>query len=100
MNETAQVQMSVMASSAAGSSSDKKDKSWFEAMAEAWGKALDKQAAKIETQSAQLGEQGIDTPAAVTQLTAESLKMSFLSNSSHTAMTSVGEALGTMARKQ
>jgi hypothetical protein len=90
----------VAASPLASEKSKSSEGSWFEAMAEAWGKALDKQAAKIETQSAQLGEQGIDTPAAVTQLTAESLKMSFLSNSSHTAMTSVGEALGTMARKQ
>lgn len=83
--------------------SDKRNSSegsWFEAMAEAWGKALDKQAANIETQSAQLGDQGVDTPAAVTKLTAESLKMSFLSNSSHTALSSVGTSLETMARKQ
>lgn len=74
--------------------------SWFEAMADAWGKALDRQAGRIETQSTQLGDQGIDTPAAVTQLTAESLKMTFLSNSSHTALSSTGSALETMARKQ
>ncbi len=74
--------------------------SWFESMADAWGRALDKQASKIETQSTQLGEQGIDTPAAVTKLTAESLKMSFLSNSSHTSLSSVGTSLETMARKQ
>jgi hypothetical protein len=83
--------------------SDKRNSSggsWFEAMADAWGKALDKQAANIEAQSTQLGEQGVDTPAAVTKLTAESLKMSFLSNSSHTALTAVGTSLETMARKQ
>jgi len=74
--------------------------SWFEAMSEAWGKALDKQAAKIETLSTELGEEGLDTPAAMTQLTAESLKMSFLSNSSHTSLTSVSEGLNTISRKQ
>ncbi len=76
------------------------DGSWFEAMAEAWGQALDRQASRIETQSTQLGDQGIDSPAAITQLTAESLKMTFLSNSSHTALSSTGSALETMARKQ
>ncbi len=77
-----------------------KEGSWFEAMADAWGKALDRQASRIETQSAQLGDGGLDTPAAITQLTAESLKMTFLSNSSHTALSSTGSALETMARKQ
>ncbi len=43
---------------------------------------------------------GNDKPAAITALSAESLKMSFLSSSSHTALSSVGSALETMARKQ
>jgi hypothetical protein len=43
---------------------------------------------------------GGDKPADVTELTAMSLKMSFLSNSSHTAIATVGSALETMARKQ
>ncbi len=71
--------------------------SWFEAMAAAWGAALDKQAGKIEEMSA--GLEGNDTPSAITELTAESMKMGFLSNSSHSAISSVGEALSTMARK-
>ena len=73
--------------------------SWFEAMANAWGQALDKQAGEIEAKSATLSEGG-DNPSAVTELTAMSLKMSFLSSSSHTAISSVGSALETMARKQ
>ncbi len=80
-----------------GKSGDKAN--WFEAMAEAWGEALDKQAGNIETLADQISG-GDDKPATVTQLTAESLKMGFLSNSSHTALSSVGAALETMARKQ
>jgi hypothetical protein len=73
--------------------------SWYEAMAEAWGQSLDAQAGRIEDQSTAIGD-GIDNPSAITQLTAESLKMGFLANSSHTSLTSVGSALETMARKQ
>lgn len=73
--------------------------SWFEAMADAWGQALDKQASDIETKSAAVGAGG-DKPADVTELTAMSLKMSFLASSSHTAISTVGSALETMARKQ
>lgn len=73
--------------------------SWYEAMAEAWGQSLDAQASRIEDQSMAIGD-GIDNPSAITQLTAESLKMGFLANSSHTALSSVGSALETMARKQ
>jgi len=73
--------------------------SWFESMADAWGKALDKQATTIEEKSASL-DNGGDNPSAITELTAMSLKMTFLSNSSHTAISSVGSALETMARKQ
>lgn len=73
--------------------------SWFEAMAQAWGQALDKQAGKIEERSSALAE-GVDDPKAITQLSAESLRMTFLANSSHTSISSVGSALETMARKQ
>ena len=78
----------------------KNSSSWYEAMAEAWGEALDKQAGKIETLSTEMADSGVDTPAKITQLTAESLRMGFLSNSSHTSLTSVASALETMARKQ
>jgi len=43
---------------------------------------------------------GEDSPSRVHELTAESLRMGFLSNSSHTSLTSVASALETMARKQ
>ena len=72
---------------------------WFEAMARAWSQALDKQANTIEEKSAAITN-GDDTPSAVTDLTAQSLKMSFLSNSSATSIKTVGQALETMARKQ
>jgi hypothetical protein len=79
---------------------DKKSSgTWFEAMANAWGQALDKQASVIEQQSDAVSG-GNDTPAAITELTAQSMKMGFLSNSSHSAISAVGTALETMARKQ
>jgi len=73
--------------------------SWFQAMADAWGKTLDAQADVITAKSDAISG-GNDSPSAITQLTTESLKMSFLSNSSHTSISTVGEALDTMARKQ
>jgi len=76
-----------------------KSSNWFEAMAQAWGQALDKQADLIQTKSDAL-QGGSDTPSALTELTTESLKMSFISNSAHTAISTGGEALQTMARKQ
>jgi hypothetical protein len=74
--------------------------SWFEAMAQAWGQALDQQASVIQQQSDAVSNGGGDSPSAITALSASSLKMSFLSDNSHTSLTSVGEALDTMARKQ
>ena len=73
--------------------------SWFEEMAVAWGDALDNQASRIVDQSEKVSA-GFDTPAEITALTAESLRMNFVSNSSHTALTAVGTALETLARKQ
>lgn len=73
--------------------------SWFEAMAEAWGDALDKQANAMIERAEGLSN-GAESPAEITMLTAESLRMQFLSNSSHTSLTSMGSALETMARKQ
>ena len=73
--------------------------SWFEALAQAWGEALDKQASTIQEQSDVISG-GNDTPAAITELSAQSLKMSFLASSSHTSISTVGAALETMSRKQ
>ena len=77
----------------------KKNASWFEVMANAWGEALDNQANTISDMADGLVD-GVDTPKQVTLLTAESLRMQFLSNSSHTSITAVGSSLETMARKQ
>jgi hypothetical protein len=79
--------------------STSRSSSFFEAMARAWGEALDKQADTIQQQSDAISA-GDDRPQAITELTAQSLKMGFLSNSSHSSISSVGEGLNTMARKQ
>lgn len=87
------------ASSASNNSSSEKPGNWFEAMADAWGEALDEQADRIVQQSERVAD-GFNSPAEITELTAESLRMNFISNSSHTALTSVGSSLDTLARKQ
>jgi len=71
---------------------------WFEALADAWGQTLDQQATRIETMSDSIGE-GSDNPSQITKLTAESMRMSFMANSSSSSIDSVGKALETMARK-
>lgn len=90
--------LSVIAA-APSNSTKKTGGTWFEAMAQAWGQTLDNQADRIQQQSDVVAG-GDDKPAAITELTAQTMKMSFLSNSSHTAISSVGQALETMARKQ
>jgi len=97
-NEITSVQMVANTLNTQGTGKGK-GSTWFEVMAEAWGEALDAQAARIESQSLEVGE-GLNSPAQINRLTTESLKMGFLSNSSHTAITSVGSALETLARKQ
>jgi hypothetical protein len=72
--------------------------SWFEAMAQAWGDTLDRQALQIENLSARISA-GDDRPATITELSAQSLRMGFLSTSSHTGLSTVGEALRTLAQK-
>ena len=72
---------------------------WFESLADAWGQTLDGQAQRIEQMSNQVGSAGGDNPSAVTKLTAESMRMSFMANSSSSSIDSVGKALETMARK-
>lgn len=73
--------------------------SWFEAMAGAWGKALDQQAATLANMSEQLTSGG-DQPSAIVQLSAESMRMQFMSNSASNSNNSVGQALETLGRKQ
>ena len=75
------------------------NRNWFEAFASAWGNALDNQAVKIEQQANRISDGGTDNPSEITKLTAESMRMGFLSQSSHTSLDSVSKALETMARK-
>jgi hypothetical protein len=84
--------------SARGNLSEK-DASWFEKMADAWGKVLDDQAQRVITKSDEIGD-GSDNMGAITKLSAEVQRLTYLSNSAHTTVTSVGSALDTMARKQ
>ena len=99
MNELSQLQVNIGADAATPAGGRRPETSWFEVMAKSWGSALDKQAGRIIEKAEALGE-GFDEPSQITLLTAESLRMQFLSNSSHTALTSMGSALETMARKQ
>ncbi len=77
---------------------NQRSSNWFEAFASAWGNALDSQASEIEARSNALSD-GSDAPSQITMLTAESMRMSFMSQSSHTSLDSVSKALETMARK-
>jgi hypothetical protein len=82
-----------------GPVTDTQAKSWFEAMAKAWGKILDNQASEITSLSSQIGDSGQDQPSTMTLLTAASLKMQFMSQNESTSMNATGEALQTAARK-
>jgi hypothetical protein len=83
-----------------GPVTDTQAKSWYEAMAKAWGNVLDQQAGEITALSDQIGNGGQDQPSTVTLLTAASLKMQFLATNSSTSNNSVGQALDSLARKQ
>jgi hypothetical protein len=76
-----------------------KSQNWFEAFASAWGRALDTQADVIVQRSEALGQNAANQPSDITMLTAESMRLSFMANSSHTSLDSVSKALETMARK-
>ncbi len=89
-----------LAMSTAFSPSANDTKSWYEAMAKAWGQALNQQAQVLTELSDQVSNAGQDQPSQVTQLTAESMRFSFLATNASTATTSVGEALQALGRKQ
>lgn len=94
------------------SASSDQSKNWLEAMAKAWGGALDNQAGKIENLSNQLGSSvdgGSSTtaagssstdPSVLTNLTTASLEFQFLSSSASTSINAAGQALDTLGRKQ
>lgn len=101
------------AASAGQTVSADQSNSWFEALAKAWGNALDQQANKVTALSDQVSagsnanaqpgatsNVGSDNPSALTQLTAESLKMQFLSTSASSSTNAVGQALNTLGQKQ
>jgi hypothetical protein len=90
--------LGMMAAAPSTGDFNSKSKNWFEAFASSWGKALDKQADIIVDQSDQLAAGG-DKPSDITKLSAESMRMSFMAQSSHTSLDSVSKALETMARK-
>ena len=77
-------------SSSGASASPGELNSWYEAMARAWGSALDSQAGRIAQMSSQVSEAGQDQPSTMTVLTAESMRMQFMSQNASTSMTSVG----------
>lgn len=79
------------------SSSD--SSSWYEAMSKAWGQTLDGQATKITNLSDVISDGG-DQPSNMVKLTAESLKMQFMSNNAATSQNSVGQALETLGKRQ
>ena len=54
---------------------------------------------RIVELSEQIGPGGEDKPSTMAMLTAESMRMNFMANSSSTSTDSVGKALETMARK-
>ena len=72
--------------------------SWFEALAAAWGSSLDQEAGKLETMSDGIGN-GQEEPSQIAELTAESLRLSFMAQSENTSIGSAGQSLQTMARK-
>lgn len=73
--------------------------SWYEAMSQAWGQTLDAQAGKITALSDKIANGG-DQPSNMVQLTAESLRMQFISNNAATSQNSVGHALETLGKRQ
>ena len=98
MNTNANL-MTAMAVTPATQNRQSRPTSWFEVMAEAWGKTLDAKASEIESAADDLAG-GNDKPAHITKMTALAQQMGFMSNSAHTSLQSVGTALETMARKQ
>ena len=75
-------------------------KSWFEAMAKAWGSAMDHQAGVITDMASKVGSGGQDNPSAIVNLQAESLRFGFLSQSEATSVNAVGQGQQAMARKE
>jgi len=82
-----------------GEQLNKRSSSWFEALAGAWGDALNRQADKVIERTDNLSANG-DKPSDLALLSAETFRMQYMSNGSHTSLVSAGQALDTLARKQ
>lgn len=84
-----------------GSDKKKGAGSWYEALAQALGQALDKQAANIEKLSGEMTDANAkDKPSTMTELQTASQRMSFMMSAADQVLKTLGEALSTMARKQ
>jgi flagellar hook-basal body complex protein FliE len=74
--------------------------SWFEALAQALGQALDKQAAEIEKLSSQITDENAkDKPSTMLDLQAASQKMSFMMSTADNIVKTLGETLNQAVRK-
>ncbi len=75
--------------------------SWFEALAKALGKALDKQAKDVQDKAnAVEGQNASDNPSGFTDLQSASQRMGFMMSAADQVIKALGEALATAARKQ
>lgn len=88
------------ANSTRSGSSSGSSNSWFEAMSRAWGSRLDAQASRITQLSDAIGSSGNDQPSNMVALTAESLRMQFLSQNAATSQNSVAQALESLSKRQ
>jgi hypothetical protein len=74
--------------------------SWYEALAQALGQALDAQAAKVEALASQITDANAkDKPSTLTQLQSESQRLSFMMNTVDQILKTIGEALAAIAKK-
>jgi hypothetical protein len=73
--------------------------SWFEAMAQAWGAVMDKQADQIVTLSNEMSA-GNDNPGTAIQLQAQAQKLAFLATAASTSVNTAGNAIEVLSKKQ
>ena len=73
--------------------------SWFEAMAQAWGTVMDKQAEQIVSLSNEMTS-GNDNPGAAIQLQAQAQKLAFLATAASTSVNTAGNAIEVLSKKQ
>lgn len=76
------------------------ERNWFQAMAEAWGRVLDKKAADLLQASESIGTDGNNTPGHIVKFQAMAQEFAFTATTSATANNAVGQGLETVARKQ